>query len=115
MICDKPGSKYYKNKTIIKARSNIIDNHNILMCGPVAPPIHGQSLSFSLITREYPCKKKYIVNQNFKTRSKLEKISVTLISITKYLYFFTTKKIDLVYFSSSRSKGGCIKDLFLIN
>jgi glycosyltransferase involved in cell wall biosynthesis len=115
MICDKPGSKYYKNKNIIKACSNIIDNHNILMCGPVAPPIHGQSLSFTLITREYPCKKKYIVNQNFKTRSKLEKISVTLIAITKYLYFFTTKKIDLVYFSSSRSKGGCIKDLFLIN
>jgi glycosyltransferase involved in cell wall biosynthesis len=115
MTSDNCELQHYDANNIIEAHADMIDRRNILMCGPVAPPVFGQSLSFTLITQNYLCNEKYIVDQNFKTRSKIEKISVTLKSVAWYLYFFISKKIDLVYFSSSRSMGGCIKDLCLIN
>jgi glycosyltransferase involved in cell wall biosynthesis len=95
--------------------NNLIDHRNILMCGPVMPPVHGQSLNFTLIAKRYLCNEKYIIDQNFKTRGIGEKVLTTLRIVIKYLYFFSVKKIDLVYFSSSRSLGGCIKDICLIN
>ncbi len=93
----------------------MIDNQNILMCGPVAPPVHGQSLSFTLITENYSCNKKYIVNHNFKNRKIYERVLTTVTVVLKCFFYLLTKKIDLIYFSSSRSVGGCIKDICLIN
>jgi glycosyltransferase involved in cell wall biosynthesis len=92
-----------------------MDKRNILMCGPLVPPLHGQSFSFTFIAKEYLCNKKYIVNQNFSERGIIGKVLGTLRAITEYLYYFLTKKIDMVYFSSSRSVLGAVKDICLIN
>ncbi|MDB5024601.1 MAG: glycosyl transferase, group 1 [Mucilaginibacter sp.] len=99
----------------ISNNDNMNAKQNILMYGPLSPPIHGQSLSFTLISEQFLCNKKYIVNTNYTNRNILGKISTTLAVIIKCLYFFSTKKIDLVFFSCSRSVGGSIKDICLIN
>jgi glycosyltransferase involved in cell wall biosynthesis len=92
-----------------------ITGKNILMYGPLSPPMHGQSVSFTLITQRYLCSQKYIVNTNYTGMSVLGRIMLTGNVIFKCIYFFLTKKIDLVFFSCSRSSGGAIKDICLIN
>ena len=90
-------------------------NKNILMYGPLCPPIHGQSLSFTLITQNFLCGKKYIVNTNYTNAGVFGKAYITLRAVVQSLYYLSTKKIDLVFFSSSRSVSGAVKDLCLIN
>jgi glycosyltransferase involved in cell wall biosynthesis len=90
-------------------------NQHILMYGPLSPPVHGQSLSFTLISERFECGEKYIVNTNYTSKGLWGRAVITVSAIFKCLYFFTTKKIDLVFFSCSRSAGGAIKDLCLIN
>jgi len=88
---------------------------NILAIGPIPPPIHGQSLSFYETYHGLNCAKKYIINQNVTGKNILKTLIILGWAILKLIYILITKKIDLVYFTCSRSKKGALLDIIIIN
>lgn len=89
------------------------DNQTILCVGPLPPPVHGQSVAF-----EFACQgithNKIIINQNCESNSIIYKIVNTLIVSFKVVWIILTKKIDLIYFTCSRSLLGSFKDVTLL-
>lgn len=85
----------------------------ILAVGTLPPPMHGQAMAF-LVTTSSVKDIKYIVNNNFSKLSFLNKTLKTVFSIFHITYYFIFYNFNIVYFTSSRSKLGCIKDLYLI-
>jgi len=85
----------------------------ILFVGPMTPPIHGQSIAFEEIYTKTKFTK-YLINQNFENMSLLKKILATSWSLTKLTYVLIVHKVDIVYFTCSRSKFGSLKDIYLL-
>lgn len=86
---------------------------NILFVGAIPPPYHGQAIAFNT-AYQYMTGTKYLVNQNFETKPAVIKTLHLLISFFKIWYYLLFKKIDIVYFTCSRSVFGSIKDVFLV-
>ncbi|KOP39491.1 hypothetical protein APR43_06720 [Flavobacterium sp. NLM] len=80
---------------------------NILFFCPIPPPIGGQALISDIVYNLI--KPKFLINTNVKS-----KYFGTLITISKTFWFLIFHKIDLVYFTCTRSKKGAIKDLILL-
>jgi glycosyltransferase involved in cell wall biosynthesis len=89
------------------------DKKTVLCVGPLPPPIHGQSVAF-----EFACQgmnfNKIIINQNCESNSLIDKIGYTLFVSLKVVWTILTKKIDLIYFTCSRSLLGAFKDVALL-
>lgn len=85
----------------------------ILFVGTVPPPYHGQAVAFQAAYEKMDGQK-YLVNQNFETRPVWVKTLLLLGSFLKIWYFLVFKKIDIVYFTCSRSMFGSLKDIFLV-
>ncbi len=92
----------------------LLKHYGILFAGPLPPPITGQSFSFVETVSVIDCKKKYVVNQNFEGKQTVIKWIKTIRLFPKYLSIFLFYKVDLVYFTSSRSYQGSFKDVLLI-
>lgn len=88
---------------------------NILLVGPLSPPIHGQALAFTRFYESINNCEKSIINTNMVDGDKLDKIFGTVKVLFLILYKILFTKIDIVYFTCSRSFMGSIKDIFLIN
>lgn len=86
---------------------------NILFVGTIPPPYHGQAIAFDKAF-QYMAGTKYLVNQNFETKPAVIKTSHLLISFFKIWYYLLFKKIDIVYFTCSRSMLGSVKDIVLV-
>jgi len=78
------------------------------------PPIHGQSLAFTRFYESINNKEKLIINTNMEDNGKFGKIFSTFKTFFLIFYKLFTKKIDIVYFTCSRSFMGSIKDVLLI-
>lgn len=85
----------------------------ILFVGTVPPPYHGQAVAFETAYKHMRGVK-YLVNQNFETKSGLVKTFLLLLSFFKIWYYLIFKQIDVVYFTCSRSTIGSIKDVVLV-
>ena len=89
------------------------DKKTILCVGPLPPPVHGQSVAF-----EFACQgmtyNKIIINQNCESNSIIDKIVNTLFVSLRVVWTILTKKIDLIYFTCSRSLLGAFKDVALL-
>ncbi len=86
----------------------------ILFVGPLVPPITGQAVAF---TKAYECIegcKKYIVNHNLTGKNVFIKILRTIYSILKIAFILTTKEVDTVYFTCSRTMLGSVRDVVLV-
>jgi glycosyltransferase involved in cell wall biosynthesis len=91
----------------------VSDKKIILCVGPLPPPVHGQSVAF-----EFACQgiiySKIVINQNYESNSVIYKIINTLWGSLKIFWVLITKKIDLIYFTCSRSLLGAFKDVTLL-
>lgn len=87
---------------------------NILFVGPLPPPTHGQSVAFEEAYFKTHANK-FVVNQNFENKLLFNKIISTSLSLIKITYFLFFKKIDIIYFTCSRSKFGSTKDIYLLS
>ena len=85
----------------------------ILFVGTVPPPFHGQAIAFQAAYASMRGRK-YLVNQNFETKSVWMKCLLLILSFFKIWYFLLFKKIDAVYFTCSRSLPGSLKDVVLV-
>ncbi len=88
---------------------------NILLVGPVLPPIHGQSLAFTRFFESIDSSSKLIIDTNMEELSGFAKLFGTLKTLYLILYTLLFKKVDIVYFTCSRSLMGSVKDILLIN
>jgi len=91
----------------------MIREPGILFVGTVPPPFHGQAIAFQAAF-ESMHGRKYLVNQNFETKSVWMKSLLMILSFFKIWYFLLFKKIDAVYFTCSRSLLGSLKDVVLV-
>ena len=82
----------------------------ILLFGPLPPPVTGQSVAFKQVC-ENLILKKIVINT---TQYSNNRLGNTIYSIFKTFHFFLFKNFDIVYFTSSRTKKGFIKDFFLL-
>lgn len=94
--------------------SKELKNATVLFVGPVPPPITGQSVSFQHTVDVIECKKKYVINQNLEGEKVIKKLFKTVSVVISYFWYFVTKKIDIVYFTNTRSVEGSMKDMVLI-
>lgn len=85
----------------------------IIFCCPIPPPVHGQSFISKHLIDCYSGKK-LVINQNFEGQSKLIKIVNTIITSLKLLLILCTRRIDIVYFTCSRTFLGAMKDFWLL-
>lgn len=88
---------------------------NILCVGPLIPPIHGQALAFTRFYENINNSEKLLINTNMVDIRKLDKVFVTVKTFFLIFYKIFFNKIDVVYFTCTRSFIGSLKDIFLIN
>jgi len=88
--------------------TNKKSNNNTLFFCPIPPPTSGQAFISKIIYKAYV--PKYLINTNIKN-----KISGTARVIIGTIYLFLFKRINLVYFTCTRSKSGAIKDIILLS
>lgn len=81
---------------------------NILFFCPIPPPIGGQALISNIVYNLI--KPKFLIDTNFKS-----KYFGTLIILLKTFLILLFRKVDLVYFTCTRSKKGALKDVFLLS
>ena len=81
-------------------------NKTLFFC-PIPPPTGGQSLISEIVYKAY--RPKYLINTNT-----INKYFDTFIIINKCVVLILFYKIDLVYFTCTRSKSGAVKDFVLL-
>ena len=81
-----------------------------LLVGPCVPPYNGQAVAFTTVTKSFHCNERLIIDT---AKTKYGFIN-TLITIFLTIYYFLFFKFNVVYFTSSRSKFGFIKDFPLL-
>ena len=84
------------------------NNNNILFFCPLPPPLGGQALVSKIISEII--QPRFLINTNPKNR-----YLGNFIVILKCFWYFIFYKIDLVYFTCTRSKKGAIKDVILLS
>lgn len=82
----------------------------VLLFGPQTPPYNGQAIAFTTIVEALPNEDKILVNTAVFRNNVLN----TIYSIAFTLYIFIFYKFSTIYFTSSRSNLGFIKDLPLL-
>jgi len=87
---------------------------SILFVGPVPPPITGQSVAFYRAYKGIQAHNKFLVNQNVTGKDFVSTITLILLAILKIIFYLLFRKIEIVYFTCSRSKRGSLLDVFLI-
>ena len=88
-----------------------ITKKNILFFGPIPPPITGQAIAFSEIYYRIELGNKFLVNTS---SISTYKIFTSIRVILRVTGIFVRNRIDLVYFTCSRTKMGFVKDLYLV-
>lgn len=81
--------------------------NKILFFCPISPPITGQSMVSEIIYKVI--QPRYLINTNL-----INKYLGTFLILAKCLWLLLFKKIDLVYFTCTRSKPGALKDIVLL-
>ncbi|TPG40096.1 glycosyltransferase [Flavobacterium pectinovorum] len=81
---------------------------NILFFCPIPPPIGGQALISNIVYKLI--KPKFLINTNVKS-----KYFGTIIILLKTFCILFFRKVDLVYFTCTRSKKGALKDILLLS
>jgi len=81
--------------------------NKILFFCPIPPPVGGQALISEIVYNLV--KPKFLINTNVRN-----KYLDTLVIISKTLFLMLFRKIDIVYFTCTRSKKGAIKDIILL-
>jgi len=87
----------------------------ILLVGPLLPPIHGQSLAFTRFYESITSHKKICIDTNMEYKSTFMKYLGTFKIFFMMLYKIIFYKIDVIYFTCSRSFLGSLKDVLLIH
>ena len=78
--------------------------------GPLTPPYNGQAIAFTIIADSIAAKHKIVINtKKFKNR-----YLNTFYCIFKTYYSFMFLSFSTIYFTSSRSKLGFLKELHLL-
>ena len=87
----------------------------ILFVGPITPPLHGQSIAFAKVFDSVNCDDfKLLVNTNSKNNNTLSLILLNIKNIFLMFRYVFFERIEVVYFTCSRSFYGSIKDVILI-
>lgn len=81
---------------------------SILFFCPIPPPIGGQALISNIVYNLI--KPKFLIDTNSKS-----KYFGTILILIKTFWILLFRKIDLVYFTCTRSKKGAIKDVVLLS
>jgi glycosyltransferase involved in cell wall biosynthesis len=81
--------------------------NKILFFCPISPPIMGQSLVSEIVYNAI--QPRYLINTNA-----VNKYFDTFLIISKSFFIILFCKIDMVYFTCTRSKSGAIKDIILL-
>ncbi len=89
--------------------------NKILLVGPVLPPVHGQSMAFTIFVENIDKKEKIVINTNLEDKSKFGKLFSTVKNLSTIIMKSLFNEYDSVYFTCSRSFLGSVKDIVLIN
>jgi glycosyltransferase involved in cell wall biosynthesis len=87
---------------------------NILFVGPVTPPITGQALAFYETYKKIRCRRKFLANQNVTGKHPVSQAVLISRAVSKILSCLLFNRIDIIYFTCSRSRRGCLFDIMLI-
>ncbi len=82
---------------------------HILFFGPLAPPYTGQSIAFTTVVNRFKNEKSTIINISGKNT-----ISSGLLLCLKIIFVVLFGRIDLIYFTCSRSFNGSVRDVVLL-
>lgn len=84
---------------------------NLLLMGPISPPYTGQSVAFTAIVEYYRHSDNRIIEINLSNRNSIIS-GLSLCLKVSFTLLFT--KIDIIYFTCSRSFLGSIRDIVLL-
>tara|TARA_B100000745_G_scaffold300599_1_gene255789 strand:- start:11571 stop:12680 length:1110 start_codon:yes stop_codon:yes gene_type:complete len=87
---------------------------SILFVGPMIPPMTGQAVAFTKAYNGVQTNEKYLVNHNLENCNVVLKLARTVVNVIKGMYILIYKRVDVLYFTCSRSFLGSIKDVILI-
>ena len=99
---------------IDQKRTLALFSKNVLFVGPVPPPITGQALAFYETYKKIRCRRKFLVNQNVTGKLPVLQAVLILRAVSKILSCFLFNRIDIVYFTCSRSRRGGLFDIMVI-
>ncbi|GHV61827.1 hypothetical protein FACS1894195_2960 [Bacteroidia bacterium] len=84
----------------------------IVLMGPISPPYHGQSVAFTAIVEYYRRNKQFdCIEINYSNKDGIISGLLLCLNITYKIIF---NKIDLIYFTCSRSFSGSIRDVVML-
>jgi glycosyltransferase involved in cell wall biosynthesis len=86
----------------------------ILLIGPIAPPVTGQSVAFTEFVSSLDPNFCYVINTNLTGSNIFKKLLFSLILCFKISFKVYFSKFDVVYFTCSRSFLGSFKDVALL-
>lgn len=85
----------------------------ILCVGTIPPPYHGQAIAFEAACCHMKGTK-YVVNQNFEGKSAVVKSLLLIPTLFQIWAILLFKRVDVVYFTCSRTTAGSLKDFMLL-
>lgn len=77
--------------------------------GPVSPPYTGQSVAFTTIVKQFANSKDIVINISNK-----DTVFKGIVLCLRIIFIVLFKKIDVVYFTCSRSFSGSVRDVVLL-
>lgn len=87
---------------------------SILFVGSVPPPLTGQSFAFNETFRAIGCNRKYLIGHTLENQSGVRKLLAYAMVILKSVFYVLFFRVDIVYFTGSRTLLGGFKDIVLI-
>lgn len=95
--------------------SRKLEDSTLLFVGDMPPPMHGQARAFSESFNSVTCKSRILINQNFSADGTFSKLVKGIRVLLEYFVKITFRRIDIAYFTCSRTIFGGMRDVILVN
>lgn len=88
--------------------------NRILFIGPVTPPVTGQAVAFTKLVGAIRRNHDYVIDINFEAMPTFKKVFRTIWTLLAFTVISLKARPSTVYITLTRSKGGALKDIFIL-